>query len=189
MRPRLHGRGERVAAGVRLEPVGPASMRPRLHGRGEREGYSKSSAISLQCGHGYMAVENPAAGSQRQRRRLASMRPRLHGRGERAIARFAFVPRSGLQCGHGYMAVENEEVTWTDPTSPPRFNAATATWPWRTWSVRPARPAPRCFNAATATWPWRTSASRSPPSTPNTLQCGHGYMAVENVSQRWQPGQ
>ncbi len=36
----------------------------------------------LQCGHGYMAVENGHAGRGWQPRAGASMRPRLHGRGE-----------------------------------------------------------------------------------------------------------
>ncbi len=67
---------------------GGASMRPRLHGRGERGTADRRTfgCRGLQCGHGYMAVENFNCA---------------------AFLRSAMI---GLQCGHGYMAVENLEV-------------------------------------------------------------------------------
>ncbi len=64
-------------------------------------------ASALQCGHGYMAVENIDSPGGSSYGVEASMRPRLHGRGEQAEA----------PCGRA---------------SASRFNAATATWPWRT---------------------------------------------------------
>ncbi len=183
MRPRLHGRGEpehlrgrygaphRFNAATatwpwRTRPPTPtgrdgrrASMRPRLHGRGERLPSNSCPHIrhELQCGHGYMAVENEL--------------PRA----------FASNRSAPLQCGHGYMAVENVRATRSPAPPPFRFNAATATWPWRTrlpevsgngvgllqcghgyMAVEngPSPGSPSCpgrgFNAATATWPWRT---------------------------------
>ena len=91
-------------------------MRPRPHGRGERIGVASSKmrnpvlnaalTTTLQCGHGLRAVENGHVHRGVDVGLDPSMRPRPSGRGEPVTPATAGPPQTAvnqgqLQCGHG----------------------------------------------------------------------------------------
>ena len=109
MGPRPHGRGGGSAAAFHLSAWPAASMGPRPHGRGgaKNRPVGNYRIALLQWGHGRMAVEGR----------------RLGPRGRHA--------RLQLQWGHGRMAVEGLRRKGPGHARQPRFNGATAAWPWR----------------------------------------------------------
>jgi hypothetical protein len=109
MRPRLQRRGEPGPIEVVRQSTLSASMRPRLQRRGEQEPVKSISRglASLQCGHGFSAVENAPSGA----RPVQSGTLLQCGHGfsavENALASLIARGLIVLQCGHGFSAVEN----------------------------------------------------------------------------------
>ena len=139
-------------------------MRPRPLGRGRRSITisQKSSPKMLQCGHGLLAVEDLTIWLI-----VSKVKSLQCGHGLLAVEDCAAASggcaNRTLQCGHGLLAVED----FTQPT--------------------PKRVSLLCFNAATASWPWKTVDVPSTEGVPATLQCGHGLLAVEDVlGAEWQ---
>ncbi len=188
MRPRLHGRGERRC---RCEPRsgrrGFNAATATWPWRTKKDLDRTWQGLKLQFGHGYMAVENDALGQLGQGLLAASMRPRLHGRGELVSLTGQPSPPRSLQCGHGYMAVENLYLL-TSYNGGGKLQCghgymAVENSPTGCSSPRSGSG----FNAATATWPWRTRTFTLQQGRGAKLQCGHGYMAVENACRGFDP--
>ncbi len=158
-----------------------ASMRPRPLGRGERHGaQGKGPGVEASMRPRPLSRGEPVRRRGPARKRKASMRPRPLGRGERRGDPANQHPLSWLQCGHGLSAVENLEVLETEKGGAELQCGHGLSAVENLKPLSRSRRSGRRFNAATASRPWRTQHAIAGGSAATRLQCGHGLSAVEN---------